>query len=97
MIYYASNKRDRDRMASAMLAFTGYNPSIFLEEPAYRSQWQHRKMSTWRVQDDSIGDDWESLIKCYLDAGSRADKATRENVAKHRNHSEIPNAHGMAS
>lgn len=81
MIYYASSKRDRDRMARAMLAFTSYNPSIF------------RDGKHWRVQDDSIGNDWGSLIKCHLDAGFRADRATPENVAKHRDHSEIPTAH----
>lgn len=96
MIYYATTKRDRDRMASAMLAFTGYQPSIFHEASAYRSgRAISRRTMAWRVQDDSIGNDWGPLIKCYLDDGGHASKATRENVAKHRDHSEIPNAHGM--
>lgn len=80
MIYYATTKRDRDRMATAMLTFTGYQPSIFHEESAYR-----RGKWSWRVQDDSIGNDWDSRIKCYLDAGKPASKATRERVFAHCN------------
>lgn len=95
MIYYATTKRDRDRMATAMLAFTGYQPSIFSEHN-YRNNRTLHKTRTWRVQDDSIGNDWGSLIKCYLDDGGHASKATRENVAKHRDHSEIPTAHGFS-
>lgn len=83
MIYYASTKRERDRMANAMFAFTGYNPAIF------------RDGKHWRVQDDSIGNDWGPYIKCYLDNGERADMATPERVARHRDHKEIPTAHGL--
>jgi hypothetical protein len=86
MIYYATTKRDRDRMSSAMLAFTGYQPSIFHEASAYRSgRAIGRRTMAWRVQDDSIGNDWGSRIKCYLDAGLPANKATQDRVAAHCN------------
>jgi hypothetical protein len=79
MIYYATNMRDRDRMASAMKAFTGNPPSVFIIHGLSRGRMQYR------VQDDSIGNDWGSRIKCYLDAGKPANKATKDRVAAHCN------------
>jgi len=79
MIYYASTRRGRDRLASAMLAFTGYQPPIYWE------QFLLDKRGAWRIQDDSIGNEWGSRIKCYLDAGKPASRATQERVAAHCN------------
>lgn len=90
MIYYANTIREARRMKMAMFAFNGSSPSVFSIED------RRGNVDGYRVQDDSIGNEWGTLIKCYLDNGERADKATPERVARHRDHSEIPTAHGLS-
>lgn len=75
MIYYATTKRDADRMALAMFTLTGEAASRFVEKN------QRGKISAYRVQLDSIGSVLEGALRDYLADGGRADLATRKRIA----------------